>query len=803
MFRNYLKTAFRSLLRFKVYSFINIGGLAVGMAACIMIFLYVENDFSFDEFNKNYNRIYRVVSESKENDKDVTWSITPTGYANAFQNDFPGIVSARLSHPALYAPVIKYGDRLFTAKNFIFADSTFFDVLTFPLLEGNPKTALTEPFSMVLTKSEAQKIFGTVDPVGQTIRVSNLFDFKVTGVAKDPPANSSVQFNYLVSLVNLVDVYKTQFHLDQPNILNYFRGGSSFYTFLLLPDHLDVQTVLNQLPSFVDKYLGEGSSKETKLLLQPLSDIHFNTNYLWDFQNKGDIRYDYILSAIAFFILLIACVNFISISTARSATRAKEVGMRKVLGANRSRIASQLILEFALLVAISAILAVALVELLLPIFNSLSGKQLSLNFFAAPWITVSFSTVLLSVIFLACAYPSIYLSSLQPAIVIKGIFESGGTKSSVTRKSLIAFQFAISIFLIVVSVITWSQYYFLKTHKLGFDAQQVIYMPFNAELQKSYNAFKTKLTQDPDIQSVSIANWIPGDAKDVEGYSWHEKTETQYGTFFSLIVDPDYTKTLGLKFAAGRNFSWQLQSDWKNSFIVNETAAKMMGWSPTEAIGKLLWHLNHHGQIIGVVKDFNFRSLHHGIEPVVMLMDSTGPYFETLIKTSSHNIPATIGYVEKTWKRFSPDFPFEYHFLDQSFGQLYESEQRLGEIFGAFSVLAILIACLGLFGLASYATQRRTKEIGVRKVLGASVMQIVKLVARDFVILVVIANVIAWPIAYYAMERWLQNFSYRTTISLWIFILSGILTLVIALATVSFHAIRAATVNPSVSLRCE
>ncbi|MCL5268921.1 MAG: FtsX-like permease family protein, partial [Bacteroidetes bacterium] len=605
----------------------------------------------------------------------------------------------------------------------------------------------------------------------------------------------------LASFVSLRDIFHKMYPKFSASILNNF-SSSSYYTFLLLPKGFRVQTIRDNPPSFLEKYLGKDNSETTRLLLQPLSDVHFNTTFLFDFPNKGDIRYDYILSGIALFILLIACVNFINISTARSATRAKEIGMRKVLGSNRSRLVWQFILEFALLGIISAVLAIVLVELLLPVFNSLAGKQLALNFFSNSRIAVSFLAIWLSVVFLACAYPSIYLSSLQPAAVIKGIFRSG-TKGSFIRKSLIVFQFVISVFLIVVSGVMWRQYYFLKSHKLGFDVQQVVFTPFNAEIGKNYNAFRAQLLQNSDIRYVSIANWVPGDAKDIEGYSWQGKSAPKSGSFYSLIVDPDFAKTLGLKFAAGRNFSWQMPSDWSDGYILNETAAKMMGWTPAEAIGQPLKSYHHNGHVIGVIKDFNFRSLRHGIEPIVMLMDSSQPHFGTLIKISSHNIPGTISYMQSTWKQFSPDFPFDYHFLDQSFDQLYRSEKRLNEIFGTFSMLAILIACLGLFGLAAYATQERTKEMGIRKVLGASVPQVVNLIASDFLKLVLIANVIAWPLAYYAMQEWLQNFAYRINIGLWIFVLSGILALVIALLTVSSQAIRAATANPVESLRYE
>ena len=795
MLKNYLKTALRNLLRFKVYSAINIIGLSVGIAACLLIFLYVQNDLGFDKFNKNYDRIYRVVQESKQDGRDVTWSITPTGYAGAFVNDFPGVESVRLSRPDLYKPIVKYDDQLYSVDDFIFADSSFFRIFTFPLLEGNPNTALSEPFSLVLSQGEAKKIFGNTDPMGKTLRVMNRLDFKVTGVAKDPPYNSSIQFKYLASFISLKDISK------RPGILNDFHS-SNFYTFLLLPSGLQTESIQNDLSGFVDKYLGEGSSKETKLLLQPLSNIHFNQSYLFDFPNKGDIQNDYILSTIAFVILLIACANFVNISTARSATRAKEVGLRKVLGADRSQIVWQFTLEFVALMFVSLIFAIVLVELLLPAFNSLSGKQLVLNFFGNPRIVVSFLAVWLSVISVACAYPSVYLSSFQPTVIFKGSFRSDA-KGSHMRGSLIVFQFAVVISLIIITVITSTQYYFLKSHKLGFDGEQVMFTPSNPEISKNYEAFKTQLLQRSGIRYVSRANWIPGHPIDIETYSWMGKSGSRSDDFYSLIVDPDYVKALGLKFAAGRNFSWQMPSDWSDSYILNETAAKTMGWTPTEAIGQSLASWHHNGRVVGVVKDFNFRSLRQGIEPIVMLMDSSSPASAIIVKMSPQNTSGILTYIRTKWKQFSTDFPFDYHFLDQDFEQLYESERRLSEVLGSFSTLSILIGCLGLFGLASHATQQRTKEVSIRKVLGASVPQITKLMMGDFLKLVLIANIIAWPLAYYVMNEWLQNFAYRIDVGLWIFVLSGVLASVIALLTVGSQAIRAATANPVESLRYE
>ncbi len=478
--------------------------------------------------------------------------------------------------------------------------------------------------------------------------------------------------------------------------------------------------------------------------------------------------------------------------------------MRKVLGSNRSMLIWQFILEFAAMSFVSLVLAIVIVELLLPSFNSIAKVHLSLNIITNPKILLSLVGVWILVVFLACAYPSFQLTSFQPAAVMKGSIISGN-KGSFIRKSLIVFQFAISVFLIAVTFVMWSQYNFLKQHKLGFDAKQDIFFPSNNELSKNYDAFKSQLLRHHGILAVARANWIPGSAQDIEGYSWTDRTGKHSDSFYTLIVDPDYAKVLGLKFEAGRNFSQQMPSDWRSSFILNETAAKMIGWTPREAIGQTLT-TNYHpsGRIIGVVKDFNFKSLRQNIEPVVMLMDTSAKYYSSIaMKISPADIPGSINYLQSTWNQFSPDLPFEYNFLDQSFEQLYKSEERLGQIFGAFALLAILIACLGLFSLVSYVVQQRTKEVGIRKVLGASVPQVVNLIIKDFIKLVLIGSVIAWLPVYYFMTNWLSNFAYRINISLLTFIYSGLIALGIALITVSVHSIKAATTNPVKSLRYE
>jgi putative ABC transport system permease protein len=797
MLNNYLKTAFRNFLRFKFYSAINITGLAIGMAACMLISLYVQKDMSFDKFNKNYDRIYRVVDIWTQNGNVAPWALTPTGFANAFQNDFPGVKAVRISH-SMGTVVLKYKDRPFKVNELILADSGFFDMFTFPFIEGNPKTALAEPMSIVLSQSEAQKIFGNAEPIGKILRVENQFDLKVTGVVKDPPNNSSIQFHYLVSFVSLPEIYH-----GSGELLNNFNSND-YYTFLLLPKGDRVESIRNSLPSLLKKYKGEDITRYEKILLQPLSEVHFNKSLLFDFPNIGDEQYDYMLSGVAFFILLIACVNFINLSTARSATRAKEIGIRKTLGSNRSKLVWQLMMEFVVLALVAVAIGLVLLELSLPIFNSVTQAHLSANLLDNPAQILAFVAIWILVVIVASAYPALYISSLQPAASIKGLTKSG-SRGNFFRKSLIVFQFAISTFLITVTIVMWSQYDFLKSHKLGFEGSHVIYLPRSKEITGNYDAFKQQLLKFPQIKGVARTGWLPGDPYDIEGYNWIDKSGERSGSYYTMIVDPDLATVLDLKFLSGRNFSSDMPSDRNESFVINETAAKTMGWNPSEAIGQTLRSsYGERGKIIGVVKDFNIKSLRHRIEPVVMSMDSSHPQqFEVTMKISGTNIPATLRYIKSQWERFSPNFPFDYSFLDESFRRLYDSEQRLSGIFTTSSLLSIVIACLGLFGLAAYETEQRTKEMGVRKVCGASVPQLVGLISGDFAKLVFVANLVAWPLAYYAMDKWLQNFAYKINIDVWIFVTSGFVALAIALATVSSHAIKAATTNPVESLRYE
>ena len=805
MLKNYILVAFRSVKKTRLFTIINIMGLAVAISAFVMLSLYIQNDLSYDKFNKNYKRIYRINQEFTRNGEKSFWSLTPSGFATALRNEFPGIQSVRIFSGEALKPVIKYEDNLLTASNFIYSDPSIFKIFDFQLVKGNPNTVLQDPFSIVLSQTEAKKIFGDKNPLGKIIHISNLFDYKVTGVAADAPVNSSIQFNYIVPFSNIKDLFQKEWHwnMSDDDIFNNFFAAN-FHTFILLPDELNSSAISSQLSDFVNKYCGHRFSQMAKLHLQPMEDIHFNSTYQFDFPNKASINNDYILGAIAIFILLIACVNFINILTAQSSKRKKEIGLRKVLGASRGKLILQFILEDFILASTAVLLAVIIVYLLAPDFNSLTGKNISINPFQNPSIISIVVSAWLFVTFATCIYPAFYLSSLQPASVIKNN-TNRGKKIFTLKKSLTGFQFVFSIVLIISTIVVLRQYNFLKSYQPGFDKEQVVYLPINSQITKNYETFKTQLLQEPAISFISRTNWIPGKPKNIENYSWSGKTGQISDGFYSLLVDYDYSQTIGFHLSSGRNFyNEPFSADVDGSFIINETTAEKMGWSAAEAVGQTIVSANRGvKKVIGVIKDFTVTSLHQKVDPVVMSVGKPDDYSVIAIKINPADIKQKLSIIESQWKIYSPDFPFDYHFLDSDFENIYQSEERLSYIITLFSGLSILISSLGLLGLISYSVLERTKEIGIRKVSGASVNNIVFLLTKEYAVLVVIANLIACPLASYLMNNWLQDFAYRINISWWIFVLSGGIALMIALATVGYQAIKAAVANPVESLRYE
>jgi putative ABC transport system permease protein len=694
------------------------------------------------------------------------------------------------------------------------AEENLFKVFTIPVLKGNPDRALVDPFSVMLSDEMAEKYFGTEDPLDKELQVDGQFAAKVSGVFKKFPANSHFHPDFLVSFSTLRD---TNIYGEEGLRTNW--GNNSFSTYLLLPKNYDPKRMEAQFPAFLDRHMTGDMPPEmpkpstwTKLFLNKMTDIHLHSHLDTEIEPNGDIQRVYIFGAIAVLILLIAAINYMNLSTARSATRAREIGIRKVAGAQQRELIGQFLSESLLMTLLAMVLAVGLTGLALPVLEGLTGKNLTIqSIFNGRFLLLAIGVTAV-VGLLSGVYPAVFMASFQPIAVLKGgglpLRGSGGNVS--LRKVLVVGQFAISIILISCTGIVFQQLNYMQEKSLGFDKEQVITLPYYSILGARWEAFRQEMRANPSVKEVGRSLLVPsnrllnssGTAKVQMGDTLLNSSESLY----QVYADHDFFPAYGIPFAAGRNFSRDFKTDDSTAFIINETAMRMIGWqNPAEAIGRPFeYEGRHSGRLIGVVKDFNFESLHERVKPIVFYMPTGGNNFTHIsLKLSGNNIPTALSHVEKIWRQFIPDFPYQYTFVDESFGQLYEAEQRQGRLFTLFSGVAIFIASLGLFGLAAFATAQRVKEIGIRKVLGASVGNIVTLISKDFVWLVLIASVIAVPVAWYAMSNWLEDFAYRIQLPWWMFALAVSLALAIALLTVSFQAVRAAVANPVESLKTE
>jgi len=806
MFRNYLKIAIRNLLKYRFISFINLSGLTIGLTCCLLITIYILNELSFDKYNTNAKNIYRVTRTFYDNKGSVAFNFCtispPFGYY--FPTDFPEIKKMTRLLDNGTTP-LKYKDKIFNEKSIFFADENLFDVFTVNVIKGNPKKALTDPFSVMLTEETAKKYFGDEDPVNKTIRFNNQFDVKVTGIYKAFPANAHLHPGMLLSFNTLKDstVY------GERNLQTNW-GNNSFYTYLLMPDNFSPDRMIRQFPSFIDRrmigqYSGQ-ASKGTSLGLQKLSDIHLYSHTDSEAEPNGDISRVYIFSAIALFILLIACINYMNLSTARSALRAREIGIRKVIGAERKELIAQFLGESVLVCFAATLLAFCLCYLALPWLNRISGQELSLNLLLKWQIILPLLLTPFVVGILSGLYPALFMSSFQPVKTLKGLFKARGGSISF-RKVLVVAQFAISIILIITTAIVFQQLGYMQNKSLGFDKERVITMANSPEVNKQYDAFRTELLQNAAFKNVTRSSRIPtGRLLDNMGASTYAGDSAQaVKTALKFVsVDPDFISTFGIALKSGRFFSRDYGTDTA-SFVLNESSAKAIGWSNQEAVGKEFKYGNQKGHIIGVINDFHFESMHQAIGPMIFcLFPPSFFYFNNVsIKIAGNDITSALNYFEKTWKKYFPETPADYTFLDQNFDKLYQAEQKQATLFTVFACIAIFIACLGLFGLSAFAITQRIKEIGIRKVLGANVQGIVVLLSREFLLLVLFAAPIAFVVAWIAMNNWLRDFAYRVSIHWWVFIIAGILAALIAFVTVSFQAVRAAVANPVKSLRTE
>jgi putative ABC transport system permease protein len=810
MIKNYLKIAFRNLSRYKFISFINLFGLTVGLTCCFLILAYILHELSYDKYQPNANRVYRVT-RSFNNPETGALSLNLSTIAPAFapllQNDFKEIESmTRLLSNG--TTTVKYNEKMLNEQNVYFADDKFFDFFHGNVLKGNPRKALADPYSIMMTDEMAKKYFGNEEPMNKVVRINlgNYFDFKVTGIYKPFPSNTHFHPDMMLSFNTLDDtlIYGAQ------NLRTNF-GNNSFFTYIRLPGNYDPKKLEKQFPAFLDRNIPQRNtqfkpSKGTSLGLQKLTDIHLTSHTDYEAEENGDIKRVYIFSAIALFILLIACINYMNLSTARSTLRAREIGIRKAVGAQRKEVIAQFLSESVLISWIAMLLAFGLTCLLLPLLNKVSGQQLTIGILLKWQILIPVLIVPFFVGIVSGIYPALFMSSFQPVKVLKGLIKTGSGNISF-RQVLVTIQFAISIILIICTAIVFTQMRYMQTKSLGFDKDRIITLPYVSALNDKFDAFRTELLSNSNIKNAGRSSRIPtGRLLDNMGARMMSGDTMAPITADIKFVsaDQDFISTYGVKILAGRGFSRDFSLD-TSAFLINEAAAQVLGFkSNQDAIGKDFGYGNRQGKLIGVFNDFHFESLHQRIVPLVLLVpQSPNNYGRISIKIGGGDIPSALAHVESTWKKFVPETPYEFSFLDENFAKLYQAEARQKTLLGIFASLAIFIACLGLFGLSAFAISQRIKEIGIRKVLGADVSTIVSLLSKDFLKLVAIAAIVAFPVAWYFMKNWLQDFAYRISMPWWIFILAGIIATIIALVTISFQAIKAAVANPVKSLRTE
>jgi putative ABC transport system permease protein len=808
MFKNYIKTAFRSLLKNKGFTAINILGLALGLGACLLIVFYVADELSYDRYNTKSERIFRVNADLKlgENRKDYAVVMPPL--AKTLVAEYPYVEDAVRIKNA-YTMHVKKDEVNMIENKVAFADPSLFNVFTLPMISGDSKTALAEPNSVVLTESTAKKYFDKTDVVGKMMVINDNQSFKITGVIKDVPKNSHFNFDFFLSMATWGDSRSNAWLRNDYN------------TYVLLKDAKDAKKLEGGFDALLQKFSGDQMKSEIgmsyadfeksgsyfRLNLTPLTDIHLKSNRTGELGANGTTQYVYIFSAIAIFILLIACVNFMNLSTARSSNRAREVGVRKVLGSPRKYLIAQFLSESIMITFFATVIALFAAVALLPLFNQLAGKDIAITQATLLWLLPVSALIVLVVGSLAGSYPAFFLSAFQPIDVLKGKL-SAGFKGGGLRSFLVVFQFGISVFLIIGTLVIKNQLNFIQTTNLGYNRNQVLIIQNPYELNKATNTFKNELSQLPGVTSATMTGFIPVSNYRSTSIYFKDATLDQKNSIFpqSWEVDADWIPTLDIKMAAGRNFSKDRLSD-SGAVIINEAAAKFLGYkNPLNQTlykslgGKTELSNTVKYEVIGVMKDFHFSSLHDKIEPVIIRLGENNGAISLRVNTK--NIPALMAQIKAKWAPLST-VQMNYSFMDQDFDASYRSEQRVGTIFIIFTSLAIIIACLGLFGLAAYAAEQRTKEIGIRKVLGADVSAIVAMLSKDFVKLVVISIAVASPLAWYCMHLWLQDFAYRINVQWWVIIAAGLTAILIAVVTVSFQAIKAALANPVNSLKNE
>lgn len=802
MFRNIFKVGFRNISRHKGFSFINITGLTLGLTACLLIGLFVRDEKQFDKFIPEGDQVYRVCYETKGNEGTSYLATTPPMFATALQQDFPEVDKTLRLLEIRSKQLFSAANKKMYEERGVAADATFFEIFPLAFKYGTAANVLDDPTSIVLSAELAAKYFGNENPVGKQVLIDKS-PFQVKGVFENN-SKFHLPINYMLPMAaaagkDLLESWEIY----------------AFNTYVKVKPGTNVMALepkfQNQIKDKINSR--EGDATRYAPLFQPLHDIHlYSSNFKYDTARRGNITYVKALTIIAIFILIIACFNFVNLATAKSLQRAKEVGVRKTIGASRKQLLLQFMGESVLLTFISIIISIGLTSALLPLLNDFTEKQILFDLISDPIMILLLLLLTLGVGIIAGFYPALVLSGFQPVKVLKGAISNDDNPGRIPwlRHALVVVQFSLSVLLIVSAIVVITQVNYLHNKDLGFNKEQILFFPMQGDnMFKNYESFKNELLQSPSISNVSIGYGFPGD---MFGDGIMIKPEGGEKKCTQLMVDEDYIKTLGLQLLAGRDFSKDITTDKEESYIINETAVEELGYgTPEKALGQTLlwnpWRANDpkvfkRGQIIGVVKDFHYKSLYDKVEPAVLQIYPEA-YWKVAVKMNTSGMENTLGHVKEVWNKFTPDYPIEYNFLDESFDVMYKAEDKLKSLLWIFTAITIFVACLGLFGLAAYAAERRRKEVGIRKVLGASVSNIMTLLSKDFLLLVMISSLIAFPIAGYFMKQWLQDFAYRIDIQWWMFAGAGMVALIIALLTVSIQAIRAAVANPVKSLKSE
>ena len=808
MLKNYLRTAIRGIVKSRFYTILNILGLAIGFAAFIFIFMYVSNEMSYDRYHEKADRIYRIESDFNISGKHDQFAIVPVPMGPALKIEFPEVESfCRFND--LGNSLFKRGDKEFYEEDFYFVDSTVFSMFTHKLIMGNPASCLVEPFSMVISEKIAEKYFGNENPMGQIIESGTGRQYKITGVMEEVPQYSHLWFNGLISATTLSNIVgEEQFNSMEPG--RFWNIG--VYTFLLIRENADMQSIHDKFGGFYDKYMkpvGDSFNASFNLMSTPLIQTHFSGNLSADLP-KGNMAYIYLFSAVAIFILLIAAINYMNMATARSARRSREVGIRKVAGAHRRQLIWQFLTESLLLSVVGLLIAIVLVYILLPDFNQLSGKTIGLGIFSNPVFLVVIIGTSLLIGFLSGSYPAFYLSSFSPVTAIKGSATGKGKAGGTLRKALVVLQFAIAIAMIIATVVVTNQLNFLKNKDMGFQKENMVVLELqDTAFRARAESYKKELLKNTNIRAVTNSTGIPGNNGWIQVVRMEKDTGMIDETMIITVTDYNFIDTYGIEILTGRDFDEKMGTDPEEAVIVNQTTVDRYGWGDNPIGKKIHWGFDLDGsggrvmKVIGVVKDFHFNSLHNKVEPIMMFLADFNKRFLTL-RVNPENMGSTLQYIEDKWNEGGASQPFDYRMLEDTWGEMYDAEQKIGLIFTIATFLTIFIALLGLLGLSSFVAEQKTKEIGIRKVVGASLGSILVRLYKEFVVLILIAFIIAIPIAVWQLNDWLQaNFVYHITISVASVLLAGLIAMVISLLTISFHTIKAGTGNPVDAIKYE